>query len=90
MSIISDYAAAIVLACVIFVTQLTVITLAGPDTTLYQTVESAQHLNATQRADFYYKVAVLWGPTIAYVVLAAFPIVRAYRRQAATARTRPP
>lgn len=90
MSIIADYAAAVVLAAVILVTQLTVITLAGPDTTLYRTVESAQHLNAQQRADFYYKVAVLWAPTIGYIVLAAFPLVRAYRRQAATARTRPP
>lgn len=89
MSLAGDIVVSAVLAIIIACVQLVTIELLGPSTQLYDLASQASNLNGADRAEFWYQALVMWVPAGGYLICAAFPIVRAYRRQRVTA-SRPP
>lgn len=56
----------------------------APGTALHVLASNAAHFNAAARADLWYEILALWVPLGGIVVALAWPLVRAYRRQAVT------
>lgn len=68
-----------------FIIQYVALLLFSPDAALYSLAEQATVLNGAERADLWYRFAVIWIPMAGYLTGFAWPIVRAYRRSARTA-----
>lgn len=82
----------LVVSAVILMVSLIVSYMAGelfaPGTILHQTASNAVHLNGATRADQWYQILRMWVPMGGVLVAFAWPLIRAYRRQAVTAAQR--
>lgn len=90
MSLAYDFVVAAVIAVIAFVVQIMAIELFAPGTGLHTVASQATNLDGASRADLWYRIFALWIPLGGYVTALAWPLIRAYRRQAATAITRAP
>lgn len=57
----------------------------APGTPLHEGASQAVLFNGAARADLWYQILAQWLPLAGLLVAAAWPMLRAYRRQAATA-----
>lgn len=93
MSLPRDLGIAVIFILTILLWQLVAINLLGPNSRLFVLLTgadpAADGLHIQERAEFWYWIAVWAAPIIGYFICFSFPIVRAYRRQAVTARRLP-
>lgn len=65
------------------------IELMAPGTALHASATMATNLQGPARADLWYQIFVQWIPVAGLFTSVAWPFVRAYRRQSATALRSP-
>lgn len=88
MTLAYDMVVAGVIATISVLIHVISLHLFAPNTVLYQMAADSTHFIGQNgsRLDFWYQCLVMWVPMGGLVVAGAWPIVRAYRRQAVTAR----
>lgn len=80
MSLLRDITASAILIASIVIYQYLLIMIVAPDTQLYELAAGASQVNGSSHAQFWFEIAVLWGPLIGYAVALAFPFTRNYRQ----------
>jgi len=85
MGLAYDLVVATVIAIISIVVHYIAVNLLAPGTALFGLAADATLLSGESRASTWYQILAMWVPLGGLLISAAWPLVRAYRRQAATA-----
>lgn len=91
MTLAFDFVVSGVIAIISVIVHVMAIELFAPGTGLHMVASSGTELmNGAARADRWYQIFAIWIPLGGLFVSVAWPLVRSYRRQSATAYQRVP
>lgn len=85
MSLAYDMVVSGVIFIISVVIHVMAVQLFAPGTPLHVTASAATTLNGADRADLWYQILAMWVPLGGLLVSGLWPLIRAYKRQAATA-----
>lgn len=85
MGLAYDLVVGAIIAIISLVVHYIAVSLLAPGTPLFAIAADATTLSGQQRAQTWYQILAMWVPMGGLLVAAAWPMIRAYRRQAVTA-----